>query len=819
MNRRSFLWGTAGTAVTLTQSRRIRASLAANDASVLALDAAHSVFVSPSGNDGNPGTISRPLKSFKAAQLAVSKLRAQKPGRKSVLFRSGTYYLPETIVLTAEDSGSPEAPTIFAPYPGEKVTLSGGSLLALKWKAYRDGIVKASVPSGTTTEQLFINGQQQILARYPNFDPNARYLNGFAADAMSPERAKRWADPRGAYVHGIHQYLWGDMHYVITGRNEDGTLTYEGGWQNNRPRPMHAQYRFIENVFEELDSPGEWFLDKASSALYYFPTTRLDLDKATVEIVRLKHLVEFRGSKEQPVKFVELRGFTFQHSARTFMETREPLLRSDWAIYRGGALFFVGAEDCRVDNCFLDQLGGNAIFVGGYNRRVQVTRCHIAHAGANGVSFVGERKAVRNPLDNYDQRLPLGLLDLAPGPLTEDYPADCLVEDSLIYQSGRVEKQTAPIEIDIARRITVRHCSLYDVPRAGVNIGDGCWGGHHIDHCDIFETVKETGDHGSFNSWGRDRYWGATGVDLDTVVDSPNPKLPVLDAMEPNTLSNTRWRCDHGWDIDLDDGSTNYHIYNNLCLNGGLKLREGFYRVCENNVLVNNTLHPHVWYKDSYDIFRNNIVFAPYRPIQVRAWQEEIDFNFWHRTGEALAPAVALQKQSLLDAHSLQGDAMFVDPTTGDYRIKPNSPALSLGFVNFDMHSFGVQSPHLKAIARQPILPTLRDAIPMTFSEMRSREVANWAGAEVRNIVGMGEVSAKGTPGETGVILLEVPAGSDADKAGLFEGDVMLAVDGRRIQELQDLLKYTREAAPGKPSSITVLRYGQESTIEIKLKP
>jgi hypothetical protein len=779
----------------------------------------NSIFVSATGDDSSLGTVSRPLKSFQAAQTAIRRLKKENSGTISVYFRAGTYYLPETIVFTPEDSGRTGAPIIYAPYPGEQVLFSGGSRLFPKWTPYRDGIMKTFVPSGTATDQLFVNGELQILARYPNYDANAKYLNGYAPDAINPERVQRWADPRGAYIHALHQYLWGDMHYVITGKSADGNLIYEGGWQNNRPKPMHAQYRFVENVFEELDSPGEWYLDKAKSTLYFYPPAGLDLGNAAIGTVRLKHLVEFRGTPDDPVKWIELRGFTFQHTSRTFMETREPLLRSDWRIYRGGAIFLAGAEDCLVDDCFLDQVGGNGIFVSGYNRRIQISRCHIAAAGANGVCFVGERKAVRNPLDSYDDRLAIADLDLTPGPCSPDYPEDCLVEDSLIYKTGRVEKQTAPVEIAISKSITVRHCSIYDVPRAGINIGDGCWGGHHIDHCDVFETVKETGDHGSFNSWGRDRYWGATGVDLDTVVDSSNPKLPVLDAMEPNTLSNNRWRCDHGWDIDLDDGSTNYHIYNNLCLNGGLKLREGFYRVCENNVLVNNTLHPHVWYKDSHDIFRSNIMSAPYRPIQVRTWQQEIDFNFWHRAGEAAAPAVALQKQSLLDAHSLQGDAMFVDPLAGDYRVKPGSPALSLGFVNFEMHSFGVQSPHLKAIARQPILPALRDPIPMTFSETRGRETASWAGAKVRNIVGMGEVSAKGTPGETGVILIEVPDGSDAETAGLFEGDVMLAVDGKRIEELHDLLKCTREADSRKPLSITVLRYGQEFTVGIKLAP
>jgi hypothetical protein len=821
LDRREFLWEATGATVGLTVSGKIVASLVREPLDAPSPgDPTQSIFVSTAGDDHNPGTISSPLKTFQAAQSAVREFKKHNPGTISVWFRAGTYYLPKTIVFTPEDSGEAGAPIIYAPYPGEHVVLSGGARLSPRWTAYRDGIMKTSVPAGTSTDQLFVNGQRQMLARYPNYDPNAKYLGGWATDAISPERAKRWADPRGAYIHAIHQYLWGDVHYVITGKSADGNVAYEGGWQNNRPKPMHAQYRFVENVFEEMDAPGEWYLDRANSLLYFYPPAGLDLENAVVEAVRLKHLVEFRGSQESPVKWIELRGFTFQHASRTFMETREPLLRSDWRIYRGGALFFTGAEDCYMDDCFLDQLGGNCIFVSGYNRRIRISRTHIARAGANGISFVGVRKAVRNPLDSYDDRLAIGDLDLTPGPRTTDFPSECLVEDTLIYQTGQVEKQTAPVEIDIARAITVRHCSIYDVPRAGINIGDGCWGGHHIDRCDVFDTVKETGDHGSFNSWGRDRWWGVKDLDLDTVLKGPYAKLPLLDAASTNILSNSRWRCDHGWDIDLDDGSANYHIYNNLCLNGGLKLREGFYRTCENNVLVNNSLHPHVWFNDSHDIFRGNIVFAPYKPIQMRQWTQEIDFNLLHQPAvPQTSPATALQKLSSQDAHSLQGDALFVDEATGDYRVKSNSPALSLGFVNFSMDDFGVQSPKLKAIARQPVMPLKSSDTTPTLSETRSREVAVWAGAKVRNIVGLGEVSAAGSPGETGVILLEVPDTSDAAKAGFFAGDVLLAFNGKPIKELKELLQDTQQNVAGKPASVTILRYQQESTIMIILKP
>ena len=125
------------------------------------------------------------------------------------------------------------------------------------------------------------------------------------------------------------------------------------------------------------------------------------------------------------------------------MDTREPLLRSDWAIYRGGAVFFNGAEDCALEDCFLDQLGGNAIFVNNYNRRVTIRGCHIDKAGANGICFVGDPKAVRNPLFNYYQRNRLKDISRTPGPKTDNYPADCLVDDCLIHETGRVEKQTA----------------------------------------------------------------------------------------------------------------------------------------------------------------------------------------------------------------------------------------------------------------------------------------------------------------------------------------------------------------------------------------
>ena len=775
-----------------------------------------SIFVNPAGQDGNPGTKARPVASLEAAQKLA---RSQKAlGKVTVWLRGGTYYLPETLVFTPQDSGTEKAPVTYAAYENEEPVLSGGTRLKLAWTAYRAGIMMAHVPPGLHTDQLFVNGKRQILARYPNYDSSVQYFNGWSPNAFSHDRAARWKDPRGGIIHAMHPSLWGDVHYVITGKDAEGNVTYEGGWQNNRRMGMHPQYRFVENIFEELDAPGEWFLDEKTSTLYYYPPAGLDLENATVEVVRLRHLIELRGGKSKPVKWINFRGLTFRHAARTFMDNKEPLLRSDWTVYRGGAILLTNAEDCTLEELFIDQVGGNAIFINKYNRRIAIRRTHIADAGGNGVAFVGDPKAVRSPLFEYNETQSIKDLDFLPGPKTKDYPADCILEDSLIERTGRVEKQTAPVEISMAQDITIRHNSIYDVPRAGINVSEGTWGGHVIEYNDIFDTVKETGDHGSFNAWGRDRYWNLRDIDADTVTSGPYRELPRLDAVKPIILRNNRWRCDHGWDIDLDDGSSNYHIYNNLMLNGGIKLREGYFRVVENNVMVNNSFHPHVWFKGSEDVFRRNIVFRPYQPIRIpQPWGTENDNNLMHVVGlKDARPALTLQQQSGRDEHSLEADALFVDPANGDYRVREDSPALRLGFQNFPMDQFGVQWPPLKRIARTPELPRLQTAQAALPESTRDPRPAVWMGATVKNIVGMGEISASGLPGEIGVLLQDLPPDSRAATAGLRVGDVILKIAGKPTDSLAALQQVAAALPNAGHVRIAIWRQQKEAIIEVE---
>ena len=270
----------------------------------------------------------------------------------------------------------------------------------------------------------------------------------------------------------------------------------------------------------------------------------------------------------------------------------------------------------------------------------------------------------------------------------------------------------------------MRHCSIYRTPRAGINIGCGSWGGQVIEYCDVFDTVLETHDHGAFNSWGRDRWYVRAGPESANTLMAKWPDLPFADACEPNTIRNSRWRCDNGWDIDLDDASSNYRIYNNLCLAGGIKNPDGYRRAVENNITVNSTLTAHKWYdENSQDVFRRNIVFAPYKTgrfIQGLPGRE-MDYNLLHEPGQGPPPPLHAGIFGDWIRHSMVGKALFVDSAKGDYRVKDGSPALKLGFQNFPMDQFGVQYPKLKAIAKTPELPIPGDQLKKKSKNEKSR--------------------------------------------------------------------------------------------------
>ena len=756
------------------------------------------MYVSTWGNDSNEGTIENPLYSLDVALNRIKDIPDQKI---SIYLKEGTYYLDSSIVITTDKIKNKHV--LISAWKNEHVVISGSKKHILHREKGKNGIWET--PFSHRIDQLWINGEKKILARYPNYQEKGTF-NGTSEGVLSPERIKKWKHPEDGFIHSMHAGMWGSQHYRITGKVGD-SLIYEGGYQVSRPSRIHPSLRFVENIREELDTPGEWFWDKKKKVLYYYPASGESLDKADIEISTTPQLIVIRGTQEEPIAHVVLQNLCFTRTNRTFMEPYETLMRSDWGIYRGAAVLLENTKNCRVAGCEFKELGGNAVFLSKYAFNDTIRGNHIHHTGGSAICVVGDTSAVRSGVYGYENYTLYERLDFIPGPKNNRYPRQCLIEDNLIHDLGTVEKQVAGVEIQIAAMIEVRHNSIYDVPRAGINVGDGAFGGHVIEYNDVFNTVLETSDHGAFNSWGRDRFWHPDYRKMaELVADHPN--LILLDALYTTIIRNNRFRCDHGWDIDLDDGSSNYHIYNNVCLSGGIKLREGFYRTVENNILINNSLHPHVWFQESKDVIRRNLFMQPYYPISLNGWGEEIDFNFF-----STERSLERVQKNQTDKHSVSGKLLFADAGKGDYTLPKECDVFQIGFENIPLDRFGVYSLDLKEKAHSPEFPEIR-----TMEADNDVDEYNWLGAKIRIIKGLGDRSAFGLPDEKGFVIVDIDLGSPVSKAGLQNNDVIRLVNDEPISSIEEFFSVMEQNKWRGKVSLTIFRNQKEEKKMIPLR-
>jgi len=699
-------------------------------------------FISPNGVDTNSGTKGKPFASFNRAIKELKKYAGKEP--IIIWFTDGTYYLNNTILFNNTISGTKENPIIISSVPGAKVKIKGSKLLdKLQWKLFDTGVYVTKVPKHLNFDQLFVNGDRKIRSRYPNHDYEnpLRGGKGYLEVSDGTDRrydkwftfneedlpSKDWKNPSTGIVHAFQSHNWGNMQYRITGINkaEKKVFLGEGGWQLQRVFGVGGKGEklslfFIDNIFEELDVEGEWFLDTKKNLLYYYPEKDINIHESSFEVTVLKDLIQIKGSSEKPVKHITINGFNFSHSKSTFMETYEPLARGDWAIHRGGAIFLEGTENCTITNSNFEYLGGNGVFMSAYNRNNTISNSRFVHVGESAVAFVGLPSAVRF-YQTWDDREIHGEnwndmrenMDLEPGPKSLDYPKNCIIKNSVMHDFGDYGKQVAGVYISMSHKIKVSHNTIYNCPRAGICINDGTWGGHIIEHNDIWETVRETGEHGPFNSWGRERQWkGSRGT-----KDHFFKKLTKLDAIDNvivrnNRIANYRKSISAGnWTIDLDDGSSYFEIYNNLSLGSTIKLRDGMARKVFNNITVSAVpLGFHVWPEDSQDEVYNNIfvisgtIPGKKEPTKIfirdvalpteTKWSKHYDNNlYWninYPNNFDIIKDVDFKswQEKGYDNNAVSADPMFVNAVKGNYKVKDNSPALNLGFKNFPMDEF-----------------------------------------------------------------------------------------------------------------------------------
>jgi len=775
--------------------------------------------------NGRGPACSRPRPcSLIGAQQRVRHVLATGEGKvKDVVVElaGGTYYLAAPLQFGPQDSGRNGHPVTWTAAPGAEVTISGGRQLRPNWQSVATGskIMEATIPTGLNFDGLFVNGQRQILARYPNYDPTASRLDGSTSLASLNQESAKWSDPSTALVRAMHCNDWGSVSFTVSGRTNNALdLHYVG--DSNRGQDCGLSVGnagrvgpvMVENVKEELDAPGEWYYDSNSGQLLYYPPDGTDLSTATVETAEQDQLITLTGaSVVNPVHNITFDGLHLTDTHRTlFDSTFERDAKGDWAIVRKGAVYMKNAVDVTMTNSFFDQLGGNGLFMNGYNDGNVVSNNKFESDGTSAVQIVGSPDAVRDYSDNYYTMVPID--DTAAGPKSENYPRDILVKNNLMENMGQFELQSSGVNISMSKDITVDHNTMDGSPRACFNIEDGTWGGHVIENNDFFNCVQHTGDNGSINVWGRTRFWassgnntlapgtqfeGATGTKL---TDQQAKDMMKLDVLEPITIEHNRFWHDGDWAIDLDDGSSNFVIKNNLLLQGGIKLRDGFDRTVENNILVNGTMFEQVSHANCGDVIENNITLGrtAYNNVlnnPVTA-QYTIDKNLFWNGGYPIvdnpdgsgienfsSDGQTVNTQSKwhvagMDVHSLVADPKFAasDPAGQyDFTVAADSPALGLGFVNFAMTGFGAPGAPLPPKATVSYVP------PPSSGLTTQPELV--MGATGTNIPSAAVQSSLGIADDFGLYLTSVPSGSYAAQHGLQTGDDIRSINTTTVTD------------------------------------
>jgi hypothetical protein len=370
-------------------------------------------------------------------------------------------------------------------------------------------------------------------------------------------RIGNWTKPTTGFLHTFHALFWGYWVFEIASvdATENTIMFGRGGFQEARGNDNGSWY-YIANIFEELDSPNEWFLDKDSRTLYFMPNeTMPDVFVAS----QIPCLISVSGSSiEDPVSNVLIQGLILAQTSNTYM--REYMVPSggDWSVHRGGTIYLTNTKNVTITNNLLTQLGSNAIAVIDYNDATSITLNEFVWLGDSAIVLVGTTDGI----DGFS---------------VPSQPANTLIKSNIIHETGIYIKQSAPVLVAVSRSVSIIGNLIFNIPRAGVNINDGFYGNHTISWNVMFNTVRETSDHGPINSWDRQPY----------LTDALQPGSPSLwqhpSYIHHNTLVNNYRSV---WPIDHDDGSCFYEDSYNFQIYGSKKNLFGHSKMDHHEIYV-----------------------------------------------------------------------------------------------------------------------------------------------------------------------------------------------------------------------------------------
>ena len=644
------------------------------------------LYVAPNGNDAWSGThpvpnrkhTDGPLASLAGARDALRHLRAEGRGFRNAVIkvRAGTYTLKEPFVLNAQD-GAPDGHIVYEGEGNQKPIITGGRRIT-GWKKGANGVWTAEIPevrAGTWYFQsLWVNGERRPRAR----TPNEGYLHAAA-------RAPEGFDPRSAFVYRNDDIKdWPDL--------QDVNVIMFHNWEASRhriqsvdparhlvqltgPAPwplLEATDRYIvENAPDALDAPGEWYLNRHTGVLSYIPKQGEDMRRAVVIAPTIAQLVRIEGNPDQGdfVQNVTFRNLAFEYS--DWVLPHQGYADPQAAVSISPAVQVDGARAITLDRLEVSHVGGYGVGFLHACRDCSLTQSFIHDLGAGGVK-IGETSLPQQ---------------------TDLRTESCRIENNFIHDGGNVYPSGCGVLALQTSYNTIRHNEISDFYYTGVSVG-WSWGyapssahhnliaDNHIHHLG-FGVLSDMGG-------------------IYTLGVAPGTIL------RHNRIHDVESFSYGGWGIYPDEGSTTLTIEDNIvynCKSASFHQHYGRDNLIRNNIwafgreyqLMRTRNEDHRSF-----IFEHNIVYYTQGDLLGSNWQGgpdkfTMDYNvYWNASGSPVtfqgASLSAWQARGL-DQHSVVADPLFVNPSAYDFRLKPTSPALALGFKPIRMEGFGLQGP------------------------------------------------------------------------------------------------------------------------------
>lgn len=401
-------------------------------------------YVAPDGSDSNAGGIDAPFRTLEAARDAIRALKGAgewPAGGVTVYLREGTYPRSESFELTEEDSGAADAPVVYRSYPGETARLSGGANLdrdgfepvadpdvlariidpAARGKVLRfdlaahgltdygqisrHGYWKASDISLLPPMELYVDGQGMTLARWPNDgtvqmgdildpgptvnDPDLQERGG--TFAYGYDRPSLWTQADDAWLDGIFGYSWEWSYNKIAAIDPaNKTITLRYGEMSGIQKNWYPDFHYAENLLEEIDAPGEYYIDRTNGILYWLPNAAFQAGHGDITVTTLREpMIYTLGASH--VRFEEL----------------------TLAYGRDTAAVIIGGSHVTIDHCEISSFANGAVSINVPTRYMDpvpdealnghdhlVANSHIRHIGGAAVSLNGGDAATLAPGNN-----------------------------------------------------------------------------------------------------------------------------------------------------------------------------------------------------------------------------------------------------------------------------------------------------------------------------------------------------------------------------------------------------------------------------------